>query len=95
MMRRRDFLAGMSAAAAMRFARAQPRPYIPRIGLLFAAAPAAVAARVEALRAGTSRWRSINPAPNCAINPRFHHTPNRSTSQPFWLGVPPSNRASQ
>lgn len=51
-MRRRDFLAGMSAAAAMRVARAQPRPDIPRIGLLFAAAPAAVAARVEALRAG-------------------------------------------
>jgi putative ABC transport system substrate-binding protein len=51
-MRRRAFLAGMSAAAATRFARAQPRPDIPRIGLLFAAAPVAVAARVDAFRAG-------------------------------------------
>ena len=51
-MRRRGFLAGASALAAARIARAQPRTGIRRIGLLFAAAPPAVAARVVALREG-------------------------------------------
>jgi putative tryptophan/tyrosine transport system substrate-binding protein len=50
-MRRRAFLAGMSAMAASPVTRAQPRADAARIGLLFAASPPAVAARVEAFRA--------------------------------------------
>jgi putative ABC transport system substrate-binding protein len=49
---RRAFLAGGAALAVARSVRAQSRAEVPRIGLLFAAAPAAVAARVDAFRAG-------------------------------------------
>ncbi len=52
MIDRRTFLAGLSALAAAANARARPRTDVARIGLLFAAAPPAVAARVDALRAG-------------------------------------------
>ncbi len=50
MIGRRAVLAALSALAAAPFARAQPRPDLPRIGLLFAAAPPMVAGRVDALR---------------------------------------------
>ena len=51
-MRRRASSRECRRSAATRFAQAQPRSDIPRIGLLFAAAPPAVAARVDAFRAG-------------------------------------------
>jgi putative ABC transport system substrate-binding protein len=49
---RRAFLAGVTALAVARGVQAQPRAEVPRIGLLFAAAPPAVAARVDAFRMG-------------------------------------------
>ena len=52
MIDRRTFLASLPALVAAGIARAQPRTEMPRIGLLFAAAPPAVAARVAAFRDG-------------------------------------------
>jgi putative ABC transport system substrate-binding protein len=52
MIPRRTFLGGLAALAAVRIAGAQQRPDVPRIGLLFAATPPTVAARVVAFREG-------------------------------------------
>jgi putative ABC transport system substrate-binding protein len=50
MIPRRRFLEGLAALAATRIAGAQQRTDIPRVGLLFAAAPPAVASRIVAFR---------------------------------------------
>ncbi len=52
MIPRRRFLGGLAALGTARIAGAQQRPDVPRIGLLFAAAPPAVVARVDAFREG-------------------------------------------
>lgn len=51
---RRSFVAGIGAGLLLggELARAQPRAGVPRIGFLFAAAPPAVASRIDALREG-------------------------------------------
>lgn len=52
MIDRRTFVAGLPALALHRVAFSQPRAELPRVGLLFAAAPSVVAPRVVALRQG-------------------------------------------
>ena len=52
MIRRREFVAGLAALAVVGPSRAQSPSPLPRIGMLFAAAPPAVAARVNALGEG-------------------------------------------
>jgi putative ABC transport system substrate-binding protein len=52
MIPRRTFLGGLAALAVARIAGAQQRTDLPRVGLLFAATPPAVAARVVAFREG-------------------------------------------
>jgi putative tryptophan/tyrosine transport system substrate-binding protein len=67
---RRKFLASLSALAAADIARAQPRLDIPRIGLLFAAAPPAVAARIDALRTGLAALGYVEGA-RFVFEPRY------------------------
>ena len=52
MIDRRTFVASLPALALHRAARAQSRADLPRVGLLFAAAPPVVAPRVLALQQG-------------------------------------------
>ena len=52
MIGRRNFLAGLGAMAVAGRALGQQRAEIPKIGMLFAAAPSAVAARIDAFRKG-------------------------------------------
>ena len=68
---RRTFLAGVAALAA-RAAWAQPRAELPRIGLLFAAAPPAVAARVEAFRKGLAALGYVD-GQHVLLEPRYAH----------------------
>jgi putative ABC transport system substrate-binding protein len=70
--KRRLLVAGLSTLVIAAGAHAQQRKAIRRIGLLFAAAPPLVAARIESFRAGLAAQGYVE-GKDVALEPRFAH----------------------
>ena len=67
---RRAFIAGLAALAVQPVGRAAPTSALPRIGLLFAAAPPAVEARIAAFRQGMAALGYVEKR-HYLIEPRY------------------------